>query len=77
MALIDEIERLGQLSKTGEISKDKATQLLVEYSKGGLTHLGALDSIQNWRTCRPKYKDIFDSTQRSLTKLKKQMVISH
>lgn len=69
MSLVDYIEELGEQVESGTLDKDTAVQRLVEFSEGGLTKLGAEDSLANWRTRRQEYTAIFDNAQRQLNEL--------
>lgn len=58
MSLVDQIEELGAAVDAGLLPRDRAVQLLTEYSDGGLTRLGAADVLDNWQTTRAAYADI-------------------
>lgn len=56
MALIDQIELLGSSVEADIIGHDEAAHLLVEYSDGGLTRLGALDALDQHRSMQSRYE---------------------
>jgi hypothetical protein len=66
MTLVDLIELLGASVDAGLMPLDEAVQRVVEFSEGGLTHLGAADSLRRHRTIRASYARIFDDAKASL-----------
>lgn len=71
MALIDQIEMLGQSVSDGYMSEADAAQLLQEYSDGGLTKTGATDLIRTHRTARRRYEGVFSNSRAALKRLRK------
>lgn len=59
MAMVDEIERLGQQVEQDDMSREDAIQRLVEYTELGLTHRGAADLLGDWRNARRRYETAF------------------
>lgn len=55
MALINDIETLGQAVNAGEMTRDDAAQALVDASSGGLTLVGAGSILDNWQGRRNEY----------------------
>lgn len=56
------LEHLGQQLDAGEINLPRAAHLLQQYSDGGLTALGALDLMEDWRTARSRYEHALADT---------------
>lgn len=65
MALIDDIEFYGRAVDAGEMTHDVAAEALAEASNGGLTLLGAGQSIDDWKGARARlerqYADTVDT----------------
>lgn len=54
----DVIEELGAAVDAGLLDREVAVLRLVEYSDGGLTHLGAADTLVSWQTYRARMADL-------------------
>lgn len=67
MSLVDLIELLGASVDDGLIPLDEAAQRVVEFSEGGLTHRGAVDSLRKHRTIRASYTRIGDDARAALS----------
>ncbi len=65
-SLADAIEYYGEKAEKGEMSREEAVQKLLEFSDGGLARKGAEADIDNWRTRRKDYQDLFDQVKRRL-----------
>lgn len=55
MTLVDDIEFYGRAVDAGELTRQRAIELLVENSKGGLTIEGAAGLVDTWTTARARY----------------------
>jgi hypothetical protein len=58
MSIVDKIEELGAAVDAGLLDRDRAIQMLTEYSDGGLTRYGAGDVLAKWQSQRARYADI-------------------
>jgi hypothetical protein len=48
MPMLDKAAELDAARRSGQITKLRAIELLVEFADGGLTRVGALDVLENW-----------------------------
>lgn len=76
MALVDDIEFYGRAVAAGEMSMDRAVELLVQTSNGGYTLYGAAVLLEDWAGVRARYEKVFRETEllcdRLLEALRKQ-----
>jgi len=48
IAMLDKAAELDAAQRSGQTTKSRAAELLVEFTHDGLTLLGALDVLDNW-----------------------------
>lgn len=70
MALMDDIEFYGRAVDAGEMDRGQAAQLLANASNGGLTLLGAEQSIDTWEGARERMERLHFDTVDTLRALK-------
>lgn len=64
MAIVDDVEFYGRAVEAGEMSMDRAVELLVQASNGGYTPYGAATLLSDWARARARYEKVFGETER-------------